>query len=115
MEIQKNRPERKQILLLHDNARPHVSKKTRRKIKELGWEVLPHPPYSPDLAQSDYHLFRSLSNHLTNKKFDDFNHLKNDISSFFSMKTPDFYANGIHDLPVRCTCVADAEGKYISD
>lgn len=115
MEIQKNRPERKQILLLHDNARPHVSKETRRKINELGWEVLPHPPYSPDLAPSDYHLFRSLSNHLMNKKYDDFNHLKNDISSFFSKKTPDFYANGINDLPVRWTCVADAEGEYITD
>ena len=43
---------------------------TRKKLLELGWEVMPHPPYSPDLAPSDYHLFRSFQNHLNGKIFD---------------------------------------------
>jgi hypothetical protein len=34
---------------------------TKAAIQELDWEILPHPPYSPDLAPSDYHLFLSLS------------------------------------------------------
>ena len=38
---------------------PHTSLVTRKKLLKLGWEVMPHPPYSPDLAPSDYHLFRS--------------------------------------------------------
>ncbi|EFN78228.1 Histone-lysine N-methyltransferase SETMAR, partial [Harpegnathos saltator] len=48
-----------------DNARPHTSIVTRQKFRELGWEVLMHPPYSPDLAPSDYHLFLSLQNFLS--------------------------------------------------
>ncbi|KAG5344451.1 SETMR methyltransferase, partial [Acromyrmex charruanus] len=39
---------------------PHTSLITRQKLQELGWEVLMHPPYNPDIVPSDYHLFRSL-------------------------------------------------------
>ena len=31
---------------------------------------MPYPPYSPDLAPSDHHLFRSLQNYLNGKTFD---------------------------------------------
>jgi hypothetical protein len=30
----------------------------------LGFQYLDHPPYSPDLAPSDYHLFPRLKNQL---------------------------------------------------
>ncbi|CAF1214732.1 unnamed protein product [Rotaria magnacalcarata] len=65
--LQANRPERRKVRLRHGNARPHASKVTRQKLEKLEWEVLPHPPYSPDLAPSDYHPFRSLRNHLVKK------------------------------------------------
>jgi len=35
----------------------------------LKWEVLPHPPYSPDVAPSDYHLFRSMAHGLADQHF----------------------------------------------
>ena len=54
--------------LIHDNARPHIAKLTEKKIDELGWELLPHPPYSPDLAPSNYHMFRSMQHSLAGKK-----------------------------------------------
>jgi hypothetical protein len=62
-EIQQNRPSRRHgVILQHDNARPHTAKMRKAAIQEPDWDILPHPPYSPDLAPSDYHLFRSLSN-----------------------------------------------------
>ena len=61
---------RKGVIFHQDNARPHTSLVTRKKLLELGWKVMPHPQYSPDLAPSDYHLFRSLQNHLNGKIFD---------------------------------------------
>ncbi|KAF2345186.1 Transposase type 1, partial [Trinorchestia longiramus] len=46
---------RKGVHFLHDNSRPHVARVVRDTIQQLGWETLCHPPYSPDLAPSDYH------------------------------------------------------------
>uniref|UniRef100_A0A8R1I8H2 Transposase n=1 Tax=Caenorhabditis japonica TaxID=281687 RepID=A0A8R1I8H2_CAEJA len=54
------RPRRSAVHLLHDNARPHVAKATQAKLQELNWDTVPHPPYSPDIAPSDYHLFRPI-------------------------------------------------------
>ena len=61
----------KGVLFHQDNARPHTAKKTLELIKIFGWEVVPHPPYSPDLAPSDYHLFGPLKNHLRGTKLSD--------------------------------------------
>lgn len=60
---------RKGAIFHYDNARPHVAMMTQQKLKEFGWEVLIHPPYSSDIAPSDYYLFRSLQNFLQGKKF----------------------------------------------
>ena len=49
------------VILQHDNARPHVAKPIKTYLQTLKLKVLPHPPYSPDVAPSDYHLFRSMS------------------------------------------------------
>ena len=103
------------IYFLHDNARPHIAKSTREKLLKLGWITVPHPPYSPDLAPTDYHLYRSLSNHLSEKKFDDENHLKMDLADFFGQKSQDFYEHGIFSLPERWRQVIDTNGAYIDE
>jgi len=48
------------VILLHDNAGPHVAKVVKQYLETLKWNVLPHPPYSPDIAPSDYWLFRRM-------------------------------------------------------
>ena len=71
--LQTQRPElmnRKGVIFHHDNAWPHTALMTQHKLKELNWEVLRHPAYSPDLAPSDFHLFKSLQNYLNGKKFE---------------------------------------------
>ena len=49
---------RKGVIFHQDNARPHTFLVIRKKLLQLGWGVMPRPPYSPDLAPSNYHLFR---------------------------------------------------------
>ena len=61
---------RHRVIIQHDNATPHNAKVTQQKIRNLGWKVLTHPPYSPDLSPSDYYLFRSLQHFLSGKNFE---------------------------------------------
>jgi histone-lysine N-methyltransferase SETMAR len=103
---------RKGVLLLHDNARPHIALSTRQKLKEVGWEILPHPPYSPDISPSDYHLFLSMSNFLRNKRYSIDTELKTDIQSFFDSKDANFYHRGIFSLVERWQKVVDSNGDY---
>ena len=74
----------KHILFHQDNTRLHVSLMTRQKLLQLGWEVLIHPPYSPDIASSDFHLFRSLQNSLNGKNFNSLEDYKRHLEEFFA-------------------------------
>jgi len=47
-------------MFLHDNAPAHRTLATQKKLAYLGFKCLYNPPYSPDLAPSDYHLFPGL-------------------------------------------------------
>ena len=53
------------------NSSPNCTwhKPMLQQLNELGYEVLPHPPYSPDLLTTDYHFFTHLKNLLQRKHF----------------------------------------------
>jgi len=40
------------------------------KIENMWWEFLPHPPYSPHLAPSDYHLFGFIKNQVRGQHYE---------------------------------------------
>ena len=49
-------------VLLADNAPVHSSQLATDEATRCGYEILPHPPYSPDLAPSDFFLFPEMKN-----------------------------------------------------
>jgi histone-lysine N-methyltransferase SETMAR len=53
----------KTVIIQYDNASPHNEYLTLQTIQKNGWELLSHPPYSQDLAPSDYHMFGPLKDH----------------------------------------------------
>jgi len=54
---------------LHDNALAHWALATQKKLAYLGFQCFDHPPYSLDLAPSNYHLFPELKKQLKGRHF----------------------------------------------
>lgn len=79
----------KGIRLNHDNARPHVSQKTKDVIDQFGWDLVSHPPYSPNLALKDFHLFSKLN--LGGQRFETGGELQDAVTKFVNGLTADFF------------------------
>jgi histone-lysine N-methyltransferase SETMAR len=101
-------------ILLHDNARPHVAQLTLQKLNDLGFEILPHPPYSPDLSPTDYHLFKHLDHFLHQKQFATKSDIENGFEDFLKSRTPDFFWDGINNLISRWQKCLGAHGTYFN-
>lgn len=80
-EINKQRPTSgtTNMKFLHDNARPHVTESVRTFLDQNGITIIDHPPYSPDLAPSDFWLFDKIKRHLSDHT--DAESLKREITS----------------------------------
>ena len=70
---------------------------------ELRYELLRHPPYSPDLAPSEYFLYPNLKKLLGGKRF----YSNDEIISQTNTR------EGIQKLEKRCTKCTELKGDYI--
>jgi len=59
----------KGVLFLHDNASARQALATQKKLAYLGFQCVNHPPYSLDLAPSDYHLFPGLKKQMNGRHY----------------------------------------------
>jgi len=66
-------------------------KSDAKQIKQPRWEILSHPPFSPDISLSDYLLFLSLDNHMRDRKFKNREELEKKLNNFFAFKDRDFF------------------------
>ncbi|GBP85813.1 Histone-lysine N-methyltransferase SETMAR [Eumeta japonica] len=74
------------VLFLQDNASVHTARVSRQALKDTGFSEIDHPPYSPDLAPSDYFLFSNLKKELRGRRFVDDNQMKMAVESHFDPK-----------------------------
>ena len=70
------------MLFHQDNAPAHKAAVAMAAIQEMGFELVDHPPYSPDLALSDFNLFPRLKEHLRGKTFEDDSEVLAEIEAF---------------------------------
>ena len=91
---------RKGPIFLHDDTRLHVTQPALQKLNELGYEILPHPPYSPNLLTTDYHFFKHFDS-LQEKVVNDQTAANNAFKEFIASRTSEFYSTGINKF-VSC-------------
>ena len=68
------------VLILHDKARPHSSGAVSEILEKYGWQVLPHPPYIPDMSPPDFDLFPKLKKPLRGKTFRNTEEVSNEVT-----------------------------------
>jgi histone-lysine N-methyltransferase SETMAR len=89
------------IVLLHDNARPHTGARISALLEHFNWELFDQPPYSPDLAPSDYNLFTYLKSWLGSQRFNNNEELMEGVKTWLSSQAADFFDTGIQKLIPR--------------
>jgi transposase len=73
----------------------------REFLRRYNWEVLDHPPYSPDLAPSDFHLFGTLKKHLGGRRFATDGEVQQAAMSWLQALDTDFFYARIDALVYR--------------
>lgn len=113
--IAEKRPhlKRKKFLFHHDNAPCHTAKFTIEKLAKLHFQLVPHAPYSPDLAASDFFLFPNLKKFLAGKKFQSNEEVINEVNSYFEGLDESVYKNGLNALEYRWKKCIELEGEYV--
>ena len=98
-------------LLQHDNARPHISLKTREVINSLDNNF--RSPYSPDLAPSDFLLFGTLKESLRGRHISNDEEVKTTVRKWLKTQLVEFYNEGIFVLIKRWEKAVQKVGDYI--
>ena len=71
------------------------------------------PPYSPDQAPSDFHLFLHLKKFLGGKRFDDDEDLKDAVQKWLTSQAAAFYEEGTQKHLPRHDRRLNNGGEYV--
>ena len=103
----------KGVLLQQNNARVHTCKVAMDAVERNGYELLPHPAYSPDLAPSDFFVFPNLKNDIRGLHFRSDEEVVTAVEEWVNGKDPDFFSSGLMALEHRWSKCIKLEGNYI--
>lgn len=102
----------REVILLHDNAPPHKSLVAQAAVRDCGFAQLHHPPYSPDLAPSDYFLFPNTKRYLKGKRFESAEDIMSNIWEVWEGKDEQWFRGGIEALKHRYENVIGVRGDH---
>lgn len=101
------------VILQHDNARPHISDHTMRFLESKNCQLLHQAPYSPDLNVLDRMVFPKLEMKRCKISFQSQEDLQLFLDEELRTLTPDVMKNALEMLIVHCKSVIEYEGSYV--
>ena len=103
----------KRFLWLHlDNCKVHNSKRAFEAYAKLGFKRTPHPPYSPDIAPSDFFLFGYVKEKLKGQVFRTREKLKEKIEEILEDIPRDLKIKVFKEWITRCEWIIEHSGEY---
>ena len=106
---------KRKIWLHLDNCKVHNSKISFQKTEAAGFKRTPHPPYSPDIAPSDFFLFGYTKFRLHGCKFDDESDLVEKIYEILHHISLEKRKEVFEAWIDRCNAVIASEGNYYQE
>ena len=100
------------VLLSHENCRSHTNVHITEAFTDFMWTGLLHPPYSPGLTQSDFHLFTPVRDSLWENCFVNDKALKNTMCQWLQRRESIFYWAGVPAVVQRWKKTIDKDGDY---
>ena len=82
-------------------------------VERNGYEVIPHPTYSPNLAPSDFFLFPNLKTDIRGCHFRSDEEVVTAVEEWVNGKDPGFFSSGVMALKRRLSKCITVEGNYI--
>jgi transposase len=109
---EKGRTTVRDVMLHHDNAAPHKAGIVTEYLKEKRIKLLPHPPYSPDLAPCDFYLFPKIKHELGGKSFNSIENLSRAIQAIVDAIPKEEYYKSFQNWQNRLKKCIEVEGEY---
>ena len=82
-------------MLQQDNARVHTCKVVMDAVERNGYELIPHPAYSPDLAPSNFFLFPNMKKNVRGCHFRSDEEAVTAVEEWVNGKDPDLLSSGL--------------------
>ncbi len=96
-----------------DNAPSHTAGLTQQHLRNLGWMILPHPAYSPDLAPNDFWFYPRLKRDLKGRRFANLDDLEAAVDTEIGLITSEEYKDCmLRKWPACWACCQAQQGNY---
>lgn len=101
------------LVIMHDNARPHKSQMTENFLIDNGIGLVSQPPYSPDMNLLDRFIFRNMETERRNQEFDDINDARIFVNNYLATFRRHVLTNELAHFRRDLQAIINNRGEYL--